>query len=106
LEAATLEGRRRHRLTPRRLQSEDRADFDPAVSPDRRRVAFVRRRAGGDSLWVVRLDGSGPRVVLEESQLQTLFSGALELRSLAWSPDGKTLTAVVDEANGDCESDG
>jgi hypothetical protein len=104
LEAATLAGRRRHRLTPPRRRGEDRADFDPAVSPDRRRVAFVRRQKTGDSLWVVRLDGSGPRVLLAESQLRALFGGDLELRSPVWSADDKKLMVVVDE-NG-CKSDG
>src|SRR5207247_2580500 len=57
LEAATLAGDGRHRVTPRSLKGERRADFDPAISPDRSTVAFLRARPSGPSLWLVGIDG-------------------------------------------------
>ena len=51
--------------------------FDPAISPDGQRVAFVR---GGDGLFVIDADGGNER---------RLYSGGEELRAPAWSPDGQ-----------------
>jgi hypothetical protein len=105
LEAATLAGGERHRVTPRRQPDEDRSDFDPAVSPDGSKVAFVRRQPSGDSLWVAGIDGSNPRVLLRESHLRLADSsyGSPSMSS-AWSRDGSKLLAVVDRAGGNCWS--
>lgn len=51
--------------------------FDPAISPDGSRVAFLR---GGQGLLVIDADGSNERL---------LYSGGEELRAPAWSPEGK-----------------
>ncbi len=51
--------------------------FDPAISPDGSRVAFLR---GGEGLLVIDVDGSHER---------QLYSGGEEIRSPAWSPDGQ-----------------
>jgi dipeptidyl aminopeptidase/acylaminoacyl peptidase len=71
---------------PRQLTIGDRYDHSPALSPDGRRVAFVRGR-GGDfdapaQVWVLPLDGGEARPVTD------LADGAGGPR---WSPDGRTL---------------
>ncbi|MBI3960568.1 MAG: PD40 domain-containing protein [Chloroflexi bacterium] len=58
---------------------------DPAISPDGRRVAFLR---GGQGLFVIDVDGSNER---------RLYGGQ-ELRAPAWSPDGQLI--VFSRVNG------
>jgi len=52
-------------------------DFSPAVSPDGRRIAFVR---DGDQLWVMNADGSSQRSLGVQADV---------LKS--WSPDGRRI---------------
>src|SRR5262245_27466791 len=41
-------------------------DYQPRYSPDGKRIAFISDRAGGDNLWVMKADGTGPKAVTEE----------------------------------------
>lgn len=54
--------------------------FEPALSPDGRRVAFTRWDEPR-GLWVIDIDGSG----------EQFLSGANRARSPTWSPDGGTI---------------
>jgi Tol biopolymer transport system component/DNA-binding winged helix-turn-helix (wHTH) protein len=71
-------------VTPQRLSAAtDQWNFEPDVSPDGRRVAFVSTRSGSDEIWVV--DSSGGDAVR-----LTSFGGA-RLETPRWSPDGRRL---------------
>lgn len=58
-------------------------NFDPAWSPDGRRIAFISNRAGGLDLWTMRPDGT--------DQQQLTFTGAKRAGSPCWSPDGRQI---------------
>jgi Tol biopolymer transport system component len=73
--------------TPRKILAWN--GYPPAFSPDGRRVAFVRRTNGEDSLLTASLDGSGERVLASYKQPLGIHNGLV-----AWSPDGKTLAFV------------
>ncbi len=66
----------------RPLIDSTRADEDPRISPDGRRIAFTSNRAGAYEIWVCERDGSNPHPVTS----QRTFAG-----STAWSPDGRVL---------------
>jgi uncharacterized protein YraI len=59
------------------------AGMDPALSPDGHWVAFTRwedtQNGAFGSLWVINVDGTGERVILNDVQ---------QPKSPAWSPDG------------------
>jgi dipeptidyl aminopeptidase/acylaminoacyl peptidase len=60
--------------------------LDPALSPDGQWVAFARwnndQNGALGSLWVIKVDGSGERVVLGDIH---------QPKSPVWSPDGKQI---------------
>ncbi len=58
-------------------------NYQPRFSPDGRHIAFVSDRAGGDNLWVMNADGSGPRAITDEPEHL--------VHNPAWSPDGQYL---------------
>ncbi len=60
-------------------------DYEPAWSPDGRRVAFISNRTGALKLWTMAADGSDPR---------QLTQGPDEDDAPAWSPDGKSIAYV------------
>ncbi|MCJ7712548.1 MAG: hypothetical protein MUQ32_17150, partial [Chloroflexi bacterium] len=74
------------RPTPRRLTWSPVRDTRPLISPDGRRVAFLREMPADDdapaSLRVLDLGGGEPR---------TLPTGDLSVREYAWSPDGRRI---------------
>jgi WD40 repeat protein len=57
--------------------------YSYAWSPDGRLIAYIDQRF---SLWLVRPDGTGRRLLLPTSQLSSL--------GLSWSPDGKNIAIV------------
>jgi Tol biopolymer transport system component len=83
---------------PRRITNGDEDDLLPAVSPDGTRVAFIRqvRQSAQASLWLVTLDGTEERRVLDFSER---FPTAL-----AWAPSGRDVfvaSAGVNDATPD-----
>ena len=60
-------------------------NFQPALSPDGGRIAFISDRGGQNNLWVMNADGSNARVV--EQNLKVRHSLP------AWTPDGNFIVA-------------
>ena len=69
-----------HTHTARALKDNDGIDTDPAVSPDRTRLAFVRSVSGSQAIWVADADGDSARRVTPDN----LRGSAPE-----WSHDGR-----------------
>lgn len=66
----------------RRLTDDPRGNFEPAVSPDGRSIAFVSSRDGDAEVYVMRADGS------EQRRLTAFHTDDW---APAWSPDGRTI---------------
>ena len=67
--------------------------YQPALSPDGRRIAYFD--GFGDhshNLWVANADGTERRVVLDEE-----VSRPGHMRALTWSPDGEWLAFETDD---------
>ena len=65
-------------------------DWEPAWSPDRRRIAFASTRAGtglSSSIWVMNTDGTG---------LLRLTNNPARDDGAAWSPDGSKIAFMSD----------
>jgi TolB protein len=62
-----------------------RFNWEPAWSPDSKRIAFVAEGEGCSDIWVADVDGNN-RVNLTNSPASYSFP--------AWSPDGKTIAFV------------
>jgi Tol biopolymer transport system component len=63
------------------------SDFDPAWSPDGRRIAFTSDRMGSNDIWMVNTDGTN---------LVRLTSSKFSEAHPAFSPDGRQLAFVSD----------
>jgi Tol biopolymer transport system component len=61
-------------------------NFDPAISPDGRSIAFISDRSGQNNVWVMRADGTGARIVFADTETRFVDP--------AWAPDGKSVVAV------------
>src|SRR6056297_3374449 len=60
-------------------------DFQPAFSPDGKRIAFISDRSGAENVWTMRVDGEDLRQVTDER--------AQLLHNPAWTPDGDFIAA-------------
>jgi Tol biopolymer transport system component/imidazolonepropionase-like amidohydrolase len=60
-------------------------NFQPSISPDGRRIAFISDRAGQNNLWVMDADGGNPRAI--EQNLKVRHSVP------AWTPDSNFIIA-------------
>ena len=58
----------------------------PAISPDGGRLAFTVRQSRRTALYVMRADGTDPRVVADSLEFQG---------SPAWTPDGRSITSAA-----------
>jgi Tol biopolymer transport system component len=68
-----------------------RGEFDPAVAPDGKRVAFASARSGEARIWIGEADGSDCHELPHPS-------GAGYAGSPRWSPDGRRLAFDVEFA--------
>jgi len=68
-------------------------DWEPAWSPDGKRIAFHSNRDGNEEIYVMNADGSGQTRLTKNEVGDT---------SPAWSPDGKRI-AFVSERDGNLE---
>jgi TolB protein len=77
------------------LSPDGARNFEPAVSPDGRFVAFVRARAGGDNLYVMPL---APTYVRESrpypSESAVLIQSGIVAQPV-WSPDGTAIAFLM-----------
>ncbi len=62
-------------------------DFEvqPRFSPDGKKISFTSDAGGGDNIWVMNRDGSGPKQVTKEDFRL--------LNNAVWTPDGNYLIA-------------
>lgn len=67
-------------------------DFDPAISPDGKRLVFESDRARGRALWVMSADGGSARPLTTR---QIPFFAYL---TPAWSPDGRRVAYTLGDA--------
>ncbi len=72
------------------LTDDPAVDWDPAVSPDGKRIAFTSWRAGQADIWLMNADGS---------DLRRLTDHPADDYAPTWSPDGRRL-AFVSEREG------
>ena len=76
----------------RRLTTTEHGAFEPAVSPDGRRVAFVSTQDGNPEIYVMAPDGSAPR---------RLTDWRRDDIAPAWAPDGTRLAFLRREQGGE-----
>ncbi len=82
-------GRQPGRPTP--VVSSTKPDWQPACSPDGKKIAFVSGRSGAPQVWLCDRDGSNPQ------QLTSLEgTGIMGPR---WSPDGQNIALTVVRAS-------
>ena len=70
---------------PRRLSNNDFDDWNPAWSPDGKRIAFTSSRAGNQEIYVMDADGGNQR---------NLTNNPRHDDNPSWSPDGKWIAFV------------
>jgi Tol biopolymer transport system component len=58
-------------------------DSQPRFSPDGSQIAFLSDRDGAENLWVMKADGSAPKVLTKEKQAS--------FASPAWTEDGQSV---------------
>ncbi|MBI3866650.1 MAG: PD40 domain-containing protein [Planctomycetia bacterium] len=85
--AMRLDGTESRRLT------QDGGNRDARISPDGRRVAYVRMSRGATELRIINFDGTGERTILTSDGA----NNAIE--SLAWSPGGERLAVIRSRAD-------
>jgi dipeptidyl aminopeptidase/acylaminoacyl peptidase len=71
----------------RRLTQGRGLNVYPRFSPDSRKVVYLHQEKGTNSIWVVNIDGTNARRILQEED-RAGIDGA------CWSPDGKHLTVA------------
>ncbi|MCB9752580.1 MAG: PD40 domain-containing protein [Myxococcales bacterium] len=76
---------------PLRLTDNLEGNFEPAVSPDGQRIAFVSSRDGDAELYLMQADGSRPHRLTNRPGDDTAPS---------WSPDGRALAFTRADADG------
>jgi dipeptidyl aminopeptidase/acylaminoacyl peptidase len=84
---ARWDGSGKQRLT----RTPDADEYQPAVSPDGRWIAFLSDRGGDDAetqVWIMPSDGG-------EAEALTSFAGGVE--DFDWSPDSARLAIVADD---------
>src|SRR5688572_22756229 len=64
-------------------------DFDPAISPDGRRIVFQSDRPGGRALWLISANGGKPK------RLTARVIDYFTYASPSWAPDGRRIAYTI-----------
>lgn len=80
---------------PAQLTSGGR-DRDPALSPDARRVAFVRGEGDASELWIVDAAGGAPRRLVGARRSAEPQENLTSFASPRFSPDGATVYVLTE----------
>jgi len=73
-----------------RLADSLRFDWDPELSPDGRRMAFLSDRSGSAEVWISDYNGN--------NRLQITSFGGPYTKTVKWSPDGRLLALTAPPA--------
>jgi serine/threonine protein kinase len=83
---------------PKTLSSGTGCDTHPQWSPDRKQIAYTRKKHGPSEAWVMNADGSGRRLAAGRTSGSSRASWAPDGRRLAYlGYDGEFHTIAVDE---------
>jgi TolB protein len=89
----------------RPLTNEPAGNYEPAISPDGARIAFVSSRDGNAEIYVMSADGEIPAElgvpVPEDMRPKRLTNFHLDDFGPLWSPDGKTLVFLSNREGAD-----
>jgi len=66
-------------------------EFNPAISPDGKRIASISEQSGEQEVWITESDGTRTQITRLEGR---------RMFQPSWSPDGKTLLVVTRGQNG------
>lgn len=87
--------------TQRRLTDHPAGNYEPAISPDGQKIAFVSSRDGNAEVYVMQADGAAPT---------RLTDAVMDDFGPRWSPDGGTLAFLSNRDGADriylCRPDG
>jgi CHAT domain-containing protein/Tfp pilus assembly protein PilF len=80
--------------TPQRLTTHTADDYQPAVSPDGKNVAFVSSRSGSNDIWLIPINGGPGKQLTRHTSSDT---------DPAWSRDGERIafTSLREDSKGD-----
>lgn len=80
-------------------------DSTLAVSPNGEMVAFVSGRNGPEQIWVSKLDGSEPRVLVSAIPPYGDYGDNTNAGDLSWSPDGQWIAFLTNPGVGHGDSE-
>jgi Tol biopolymer transport system component len=76
------------------LAPSTRQQYDPVISPDGKKIAFMSDRSGGQQIWVCDIDGANPQQLTSFDQIVNRAG------TPHWSPDSKQI-AFDSRVNGE-----
>ncbi len=85
---------------PERVRSVPWTDHHLCVSPNGQMVAFATNRNGPTQIWVSRLDGSDPRVLVSAIPPFDTYGDRTGIDGISWSPNGKWIALVTEPGIG------
>ncbi len=81
--------------TPAKVRGIPWTDRLVQVSPDGQLIAFATNRNGPTQIWISRLDGSKPRILVPGIPPFGAYGDKTAVESVSWSPDGKWIALAT-----------
>jgi Tol biopolymer transport system component len=85
---------------PERVRGVAWTDQFLCVSPDGELLAFAANRNGPTQIWISRLDGSDPRVLVPTIPPFGMYGDGTSISGISWSPDGRWIALLTEPGIG------